>query len=150
MAELAICLDSHKTDILIGTESWLFEGISNSEIFPADYTVVRKDRPADKHGKGYGGIFVAMKNDPVATHRSDLDEECEILWLQLEIAGSKSVLVGAFYRPPESGSDVLELLRSSLSKIDLTKGQNIFLAGDFNLSHIDWENQSTQPNCPKP
>ena len=73
-----------------------------------------------------------MKNDLVATHHSDLDEECEILWLQLEIAGSKSVLVGAFYRPPESGSDVLELLRSSLSKIDLTKGQNIFLAGDFN------------------
>ena len=24
------------------------------------------------------------------------------------------------------------------------------MAGDFNLSHIDWETQSTIPNCPKP
>ena len=28
VTELAICLDSHKPDILIGTESWLFDGIS--------------------------------------------------------------------------------------------------------------------------
>jgi hypothetical protein len=104
----------------------------------------------DKRGRSYGGIFIAMKSDLIVTHRSDLDEECEILWLQLEIVGSKSILIGVFYRPPESGCDVLDMLRSSLAKIDTSKGQNIWLAGDFNLSHIDWESQSTTPNCPKP
>ena len=48
VAELAICLDNHKPDILIGTESWLFEGISNSEIFPADYTVVKNKRQTSR------------------------------------------------------------------------------------------------------
>ena len=150
VADLAICLNTNKPDILIGTESWLSDGVSNSEIFPSDYSVIRKDRPTNKHGKSYGGIFIAMKNDLVANHRSDLDEECEILWLQFELAGSKSILVGAFYRPPDSDSDVLNLLRNSLSKINLTKRQNIWIGGDFNLSHIDWANQTTIPNCPKP
>ena len=45
VAELAICLDTQKPDVLIGTESWLSSGISNSEIFPPDYSVIRKDRP---------------------------------------------------------------------------------------------------------
>ena len=79
---------------------------------------------------------------------SDLDEDCEILWLQLEVAGSKSILIGAFYRPPDSGSDVLDLLRSSLSKIDTSKNQNTWLVGDFNLLHINWDKQCTIPKCP--
>ncbi|XP_072046515.1 uncharacterized protein [Amphiura filiformis] len=87
------------------------------------------------------------------SHRADLDTECEILWAQLELVGSKRILLGAFYRPPESGSDILDQLQLSLSKIDVNKDRNIlniWVAGDFNLSHIDWENQTTIPGCPKP
>ena len=39
---------------------------------------------------------------------------------------------------------------NSLSKIDISEDQNIWLAGDFNLSHIDGENQTTIQGCPKP
>jgi hypothetical protein len=91
-----------------------------------------------------------MRNDLVMSHRSDLDEDCEVLWAQLEIVGAKQILIGAFYRTPDSGPDVLESLRSSLSKLDTNKCSNIWLSGDFNLSHIDWDNQSTLPKCPKP
>ncbi|XP_072041142.1 uncharacterized protein [Amphiura filiformis] len=150
VAELAICLDTHKPDILIGTESWLAEGVSNSEIFPTGYSVVRKDRPTGNNDRSHGGIFIAMRSDLIASHRIDLDEQCEILWVQLEIVGSKSVLIGAFYRPPDSGGDILDHLHTSLAKIDMSKGHTIWLGGDFNLSHIDWEAQSIMSKCPKP
>ena len=150
VAELAICLDTHKPDTLIGTESWLSEGVSNSEIFPPDYSIIRKDRPPGRKDTSHGGVFIAMKCDLIASHRVDLDEECEIIWAQLELVGSKSILVGTFYRPPESGSDVLDHLQSSLSKIDMSKNHSVWLGRDFNLSHINWDTQSTLPKCPKP
>ncbi|XP_072020074.1 uncharacterized protein [Amphiura filiformis] len=150
VAELAICLDSHQPDVLIGTESWLSAGVSNSEIFPPDYSVIRKDRPPNVKGQSHGGIFIAVKNDLIFSHRADLDVDCEILWIQLELVNTKNILIGAFYRPPDSGSDVLDLMQQSLSKIDLSKGPQIWLAGDFNLSHIEWDSQSTLPGCQKP
>ena len=40
----------------------------------------------------------------------------------------------------------MDLLRASLNKIDRSKGNQIWLAGDFNLPDIDWENLSLKPN----
>ena len=45
----------HSPDIIAGCESWLPPSISTSEIFPAGYTVYRKDR-----SDGYGGVFFSM------------------------------------------------------------------------------------------
>ena len=42
--------------------------------------------------------------------------------------------MGAFYRTPNLRSEVLDQLRNSLSKTDVSKVQNIWLAGDLNLS----------------
>ncbi len=149
-AELAICLNTYKPDILIGTESWLSEDVSNSEIFPPEYCAIRKDRPPNLRGQSHGGIFIAMRGDLVMSHCCDLDEECEILWAQLELVGAKKIVVGAFYRPPESGPPVLDSLKSSLSKIDMNKVTNVWLSGDFNLRGINWENQCLLPDCDKP
>ena len=149
-AELAVCLDNHQPDILIGTETWLSDSISNSEILPPNYTVIRKDRKDAFGADGYGGVFIALKNDLIATHRVDLDTDAEVVWAQIEIAGNKPVLVGAYYRPPSSKTEVLCQLEASLAKIDISKSSNIWLAGDFNLARVDWPNQVTLPNCPKP
>ena len=83
VAELAICLDTPKPDVLIRTESWLSFGIRNSEIFPSDFSVIRKDRPPSSKGFSHGEIFIAIKNDLIVAHRADLDEDCEILWVHL-------------------------------------------------------------------
>ena len=141
VAELAICLEVNCPDILIGTESWLSENISNSEIFPSNYSVIRKDRPLNHQGQRHGGVFICARNDIIMSHRADLDSECKVIWAQLELVGSKRILLGAFYRPQTDGSEVIDELHSSLSNIDLSKNQ-IRLAGDFNLSHIDWENRT--------
>ncbi|XP_072014731.1 uncharacterized protein [Amphiura filiformis] len=149
-AELAVCLDNHQPDLVIGTESWLDDSISNAEIVPPNYNVVRKDRQGDVGPEGHGGVFIAYKADLIAAHRLDLDADAEIVWIQLELVGSKTVLVGAFYRHPSSKGDILDQLNSSLSKIDMSKSPNIWLAGDFNLAGVNWATQSTLPLCPKP
>ena len=48
---------SSEADIIVGTESWLTPDITDSEIFPPDLTIFRKDR-SQKTG---GGVFIAVK-----------------------------------------------------------------------------------------
>ena len=43
-AELEGSLYSQKLDILLGTESHLDDSIFDSEVFPANYSIYRKDR----------------------------------------------------------------------------------------------------------
>ena len=93
--DLAACVETHNPDIIIGSESWLNPNIQNSEIFPDNFTVVRKDRMDSN-----GGVFIAAKNDLICTHRPDLDSNCEVTWVQIQLAGSKLLNIGAFYRPP--------------------------------------------------
>ena len=109
---------------------------------------MRKDRNKDG-----GGVMIALKGDLVASHRPDLDADAEILWVQLEIVGSKPLLIGAFYRPQVTElheMDYLMQLNQSLKKIDHSKRQQIWLAGDFNLPGINWDTLSTTPGGYKP
>ncbi|XP_071813260.1 uncharacterized protein [Apostichopus japonicus] len=82
-------------------------------------------------------------------HRPDFDIEGEIIWTQIEMFGEKSILVGAFYRPPSSDLAYLSTLRESLSKITKSQHSNVWLAGDLNLGDIIWSNQSVKLGAPK-
>ena len=81
IADIAAVIDVHKTDIILGNESWLNPEITSSEIFPEGYTVFRKDRAEGQTG---GGVFQAIKGDIIATHHVDLDTDCEIIWSQCQ------------------------------------------------------------------
>jgi hypothetical protein len=50
-------VDTYNPDVVIGTESWLREDVGNAEVFRADFTTFRRDRPA----RG-GGVFICVKN----------------------------------------------------------------------------------------
>jgi len=49
--------DTYNPDVVIGTESWLSEEISNAEIFRADYTSFRRERHIHS-----GRVFICVKN----------------------------------------------------------------------------------------
>ena len=137
-ADLKTCLSMQNPEIVIGTETWLNPDISNNELFPDTYTVVRKDRD-DAHG----GVLIAVRNDIIYTHAPDLDTDCEIIWIQIKLARCKSLTIGAFYRPPHIRDPAyLDELRKSLNKNKNSHKGNTWLAGDFNLGDILWENQS--------
>ena len=93
--EIDHLLYSTNTDIIVGTESWLTPDIKDHEVFPPDFTVYRRDREI---GQG-GGVFIAVRADVVSLREKDLETECEILWIKLNIASNKNLYIGAYYRP---------------------------------------------------
>ena len=60
---------------------------------------------------------------------------------------NKSVIIGSYYRPPNSILDALMInnLKSSIANMSKhSKDKPIILAGDFNMPHIDWENNTVK------
>ena len=141
IADIAAVIDQYKPDIIFCTESWLISNIDSNEIFPNGYQIFRKDRPDDCHG---GGVFQAVKNDIIITHRSDLDTDCEIIWTQCQLADkkTKSLLFGSYYRP--NSSDVTSLVELDASLLKLGNNvhkNNIIVSGDFNAPDISWDTE---------
>ena len=110
----------------------------NSEVFPANYTVYRKDRNSKCRG---GGVF----------HRPDFDSDCEIIWTQCQLAGSniKSIFFGSFYRSKATDSESLEALQSFLLKMgNILPKNSVILAGDFKAPSINWPNLDSYLTSP--
>ena len=96
-AELHAVLESVKPDVVFGNESWLDGNILNSEVFPENFTVYRKDRASDPHG----GVFLLVDSSLISSEETSLDVEgAELIWAKISTAGSKDLLLGSFYRPP--------------------------------------------------
>ncbi len=144
-ADLSALIEMYNPDIICGTESWLKSNINNSEIFPSNFTVFRKDRVTTTSG---GGVFQAIKNDLVCNHRKDLDSSCEVIWSELNLKQCKPLIIGSYYRTQEdkNGDKVDELNASILKLGDQTNSSNLLLLGDFNLGNINWKTSSVDPN----
>jgi hypothetical protein len=141
-------IDGVKPDIIIGTESWLKAGEQSSECLPTDtYAVERRDREKDNNK---GGVFIAAKKDLIMVREEELMTDCELLWCKFNLAGSKTLHVGAYYRPHVQDADSLEALDTSLSRLESRVNQPVILAGDFNFPGWDWKNNQVKPGCPYP
>ena len=101
----------------------------------------RKDRP----NKSYGGVLIAVTNNLICSVVTDLDTDCEILWVQIDLIGTKSLHIGSFYRPPNSDMTALDNLNLSLERLTHRTNGNIWLGGDFNAPHIDWSSMEVSP-----
>ena len=140
IADITAVIDEHKPDVILGNESWLNPEITSSEIFTEGYTVFRKNRVEGQIG---GGVFQAIKGDIIATHRVDLDTDCEIIWSQCKTAGrrSKSLFLASLYRPHAHDVKSLDELGASLLKLgDKLHKHDVIVAGDFNAPNISWDN----------
>ena len=67
--------------------------------------------------------------------------------MQLHLAGSRSVLIGAYYKPLELDQQSFDEFSKSLVLVRKTNS-TICLLGDFNLPKIDWETKTLKPDCP--
>jgi hypothetical protein len=132
-------------DIVIGTESWLDPSIKDHEVFPSGFTIYRKDRNC---GKG-GGVFIAVSDDIMSSHMADLDSDCEILWVKVDIVACKSLYIAAYYRPNAHDQESLNNLAASLDKLP-KKVKHVWVGGDMNLPGMDWPAGTLKNNCPTP
>ncbi len=139
ISEFHTLIDSVKPDIIFGTESWLNSDILDSEIFPGSYTVHRRDRV----GKQGGGVFVAVNSDIVASRETELETDCELIWVKITIAGCKALNICCYYRPDVNDEASLEQFENSLNRLK-NKTQNVIIAGDFNFPGWIWNKNESE------
>ena len=84
--EFHALLNQVDPDIVIGSEIWLHPDIFNAEIVREDvgYEMFRWDRST----RG-GGVLVLVSKRYIALRVEQFETECEILWVKVEIVGSK-------------------------------------------------------------
>ncbi|XP_060582784.1 uncharacterized protein LOC132739146 [Ruditapes philippinarum] len=136
---------STNPDIIIGTESWLKPKHFDNEIFHPDlgkYTPYRRDR---KKQAG-GGVFIAVKNCIIAQEATNLQTDCENLWVKIEMQGSKLLLVGSYYKPKENDPYSLDEFNKSLSMATKSNATE-WVGGDFNMPKLDWSNITPTQDC---
>ncbi|CAC5402013.1 unnamed protein product [Mytilus coruscus] len=81
---------------------------------------------------------LAITKEFISSEIVELKTDCEIVWAEINISGTKKICVDSYYRPPSDKGTSLEQLNISLNRLDNTTTTNIWLGGDFNLGHIDW------------
>ena len=109
----------------------------SAEIFPNDFSVIRKDRTS-----GGGGVFLAFTKNLKFTEQPNLSQNAKMIWAEIYPVSNESCFVCSFYRPPDALSSPIISLKEALQHISRTKGNqtNIILAGDFNFPSIEWSN----------
>ncbi|MES9883416.1 MAG: reverse transcriptase family protein [Sedimenticola sp.] len=120
-------------DILCFTETWLSAEISSDDLLFTRYSVpFRQDRAADPHG----GILLYVNEQLHAVRRGDLEVPgIECIWIELRIHG-KRLLLGTFYRPPNSPAVTLSSIENSIGLAVDTGVSDIVITGDLNLDML--------------
>jgi len=136
-------LHSEQPDIVLCQETKLDCHISSSELFPADFTVFRKDR-----NNSGGGVCIAANRNLQVAHCPDLEvNDLEAVWAQVHTRHHNPVYICSVYRPPDEGPDYIELLWKPLEVLHCRhphKPPLIIIGGDLNYPLINW---STLTSC---
>ena len=83
-------------------------------------------------------MLIAIKKDLVSSEITELKTNCEIVWAEENIAGSKNL-----QGPPSDKGQALEQLQSSINTLHGQSNATVIIGGDFNLGHIYWSNNCT-------
>ena len=89
-------------DILSFSETWLSPNICNKDLELQHYqSPERKDRNNDSHG----GVLLYVRDNLSYKRRNDLEiNGTECIWIELTLRYSVKLLIGLFYRPPNSNA----------------------------------------------
>ncbi len=125
-------------DLVFVTETWLINGILDSEICPPGYQCFRKDR--DGYGgrdRGGGLLLLAKSGINIVRHLS-LEPRNEILIAELKLSKFKSIGLVVCYHPQWEDLQYFNTcLKSSICATKL-KFKHTAIIGDFNLPELSW------------
>ena len=79
----------------------------NSEIFPTNYTVYRRDRDTS-----CGSVFISVIDEILSTRQQHLETSFEMAWAKISVVGCEDLYVCSYYRPKADDKDSLDLLFS--------------------------------------
>ncbi len=104
-------LDYYKPDCILGCETWLDNSVKDSEIFPENFNIYRKDR--NIHG---GGVYIAIDKKYTSAYVEEGNTDCEAIWASVATKDAK-FYVGSYYRPPDEHRSKLSELNKSLHQL---------------------------------
>jgi hypothetical protein len=134
-------------DVISLTETWLFDGISDSELFDDRYLVWRVDRDYSRTNQRYGGgVLLAVRKELTALGRPDWHSSAEDVWVTI-LTGPRNnrlnINICTLYLCSEhngnSFNTQLNKFTNKLNDIMISAPNDIFIVlGDFNLPNLDW------------
>ena len=146
--DLCILINDHDPDLILITETWCNDEISNALLNVPGYNIepdLRKDRNDTMNGIG-GGILVYVRNDlvikPVSVN-NDFN-----MFVQFEVINSTNkddsgLFITLVYRPPSARiQNTLELCKLVNNAAD-----NSIFIGDFNFPAINWSTYESDRNA---
>lgn len=128
-------ISSHSVHVAGVTETWLHDGIYDTEVTPPGYCVIRGDRG---RGRG-GGVAIFLRSD-IKFSVIQGPSEIESVWCKLYF-DSMSIVVGVVYRPPGSLIDQTYVL-CDFMRMHNFYSSNLICMGDFNLPGLQWSSLS--------
>ena len=121
-------------DVIALSETWLNPSISDDDIMFQNF---QKPFRKDRIHNNYGGIIIYVKENIACKWRQDLENnQIESIWVELTLE-AKSILLGLFYRPPNSPASAIGDIETSIDLAFDSNIKNIIIAGDFNLNYLN-------------
>lgn len=136
-------------DIIVLTETWLLDGILNSEFFDERYIVWRRDRDYVLTGQTRGGgVLIATRRELSVICQPNFHSTAEDLWLSVRVKNSNTrdyitLHICVIYLCQQNlGLSFSLQLTNFLSKLNQTvinhSSDTFLVIGDFNMSGITW------------
>ena len=100
---------------------------------------------ADRCDRPGGGVIVYVRDSFFCKRRSDLElQGLEAVWVEIRVK-SRNILIGGFYRPPNSNTGYFELIIESIDRAYNTNIVDIIILGDFNCNmSVNNKNKMTE------
>ena len=125
-------------DVVAITETWIQDGVCDSELFGDSYIVYRKDRDLNalNVSKG-GGVLIGVKQNLIS-NKIDLSNlvtqlpAVDVVGCRMVING-KTIYLFVIYIQPNSPTDYFEVLFDFFSSFPLIQNEKVIFLGDFNI-----------------
>ena len=125
-------------DILVFSESWLKPEITDEQIYIENFKPPFRN---DRTGRIGGGVAIFVRDTITCKRRLDLEiRGLETVWIEI-LMNSNKVLLGGFYRPPNSGTDSFDLITESIDNAYNSNIIDVIILGDFNYNMVSDSNK---------
>jgi hypothetical protein len=146
ISEIRQLVADTKPSIVAFTETWLTPDISDAEVSLIGYSIFRVDSNRGRAG-GVAVYFSTALLSPTVTLQSVPNLSYDVLWANLPLQGSDSLLFGVVYRSPSSIHEDDLLLIQELEQLTLQyRFTHLLVVGDFNAPRASWS-YSNQDGC---
>jgi len=135
---LSLVAACYNSDVICVSESWLDSAIDNDCISLYGYL---KPFRLDRNSLG-GGVMAYVKSDILCTRMFDLEVAgIEIMWLDISLCNSKTLLLGVCYQPPNYNvtqkQNFIDCLSILINASLHNASKIVLLAGDFDDRSVD-------------